>query len=199
MLSGTLGSFFCRADIIDPGSVDTLLASTDSVGVGNSPTTEQNWVNEYLIGEQLSEACYYLKYEGDGSTEENAVVQGWTQVGSTDTWHSEFTGLDQTPDYFLIKTGQIGNERHPENGSYPYLPERYFLFENTGNLSMAFIDLSDMLGVDDAFPYNELNYFGKFSHIALFKDCPPVPEPTSLSLMLIGMFGLSRFRKNRRG
>jgi len=169
---------------------------------GSSPAAEEEWANGILSDLGLADTCYLLKYEadGDGNPEESeyvseVIVREWVYDGG-DVWKTQFydgnLGIPTaTPDYFLIKTGELADATH-------------FLFENVDDKSWAVIDLSDMGLVladvtDNALVAGDTRLFDRFSHITLFADCSPVPEPSSLALMLIGMFGLSRFRKKRSG
>jgi len=127
----------------------------------NSETTETNFVNSSLGGlYQLTYKDEDLKYE-------------WLKVSMGVYAHK----LETTPEYFLIKTGNI------KTGYTD------FLFKNVENSDWAMIDLGTM-----GFKNSDLCNIEKVSHISEF-NTTAVPEPSSMLLFgsgLIGICGLMR-------
>lgn len=150
--------------LADVGAVDEIIAQTE---LGNSgDEAELNWVNTVLNG------GYDLIFK------ENTVGTDWTDI--TDMESVFALALDDSPAYFLIKTGgNTGNSN------------QYFLFENADSIDWAVINLEEM-----GFTYRNIENIGKVSHIDGFNQ--PVPEPATMFLLGSGLIGLVSFRKRNR-
>lgn len=134
---------------------------------------EVQWVKS-ILGDD-----YCLDYKIE---DENVVQGNWEAiVGNTDYYAFDISSYGASPDYFVIKTGNIGSP----GGDY-------ILFQNNDEKSWLVLDVSPILGSATGTYPN----FGKFSHISAYRVCP-VPEPSSYALMLIGLLGLAVYRRNR--
>jgi hypothetical protein len=90
----------------------------------------------------------------------------------------------KSPDYFMIKTGNIGT---PDT--------RNFLFDNLLGLDndpeWAVVAFGDILGEFDEVTSMDIT---KFSHIG---EVNPVPEPSTILLLGTGLVGLVCYRRKR--
>lgn len=150
--------------LADVGAVDVIIAQTELANSGDA--TELNWVNTVLNG------GYDLIFK------ENTVGTDWTDITDMDAVFA--LALDDSPAYFLIKTGaNTGNSNH------------YYLFENKDSIDWAVINLNDM-----GFTARNIENIGKVSHIDGFNQ--PVPEPATMFLLGSGLIGLVSFRKRNK-
>lgn len=160
-------SLTINSGAIDVGSADTLLFQAD---LNNSSEAEElSWVKS-VLGVEVT-----FDYKVDSFN--------WLKTDNT-TGEIYATALQNSPEYFLIKMGNIKIE--PINYSH-------FLFENLADLSYAVIDLADF-GAD----INNINIF-KVSHVTALTEINPVPEPATVFLFGIGLLGIAGLgRKTRK-
>lgn len=129
---------------------------------------EESWV-ESVLGFDVT---FSGKIENGFSWEQVTGVTGETDI------YAQY--LSQPTDYFLVKTGTL-------NGT----SNTHFLFRNIAEMVYAVIDLSDM-----GFALQDLN-ITKVSHISFLDDPANVPEPSTVALLGLGMFGLALARRRK--
>jgi len=170
---------------LDVGDIDTFLghidkttsAWTDNYGSGNSTTSEEAWVNDFLLSTGIT-TTYIIKDEGPD------IDGDGVPYVSTDSTGVYAFAFDPAPggDYFIVK-----------NSTY------IALFENLASLDYGVFDISDLpTGMN--IPSSSFT----ISHVGSLNDTTPpiigggggaIPEPTSIFLIgtgLLGAFGASR-------
>lgn len=170
MLAAATSASALSVGTTDVGGLDTLVASTKLTGT--SPEAESIWVNS-ILGSGYVITYVKTEFSGDRST-------WWKQTDVTGTYAM---ATPDNPEYFMIKTGNL-------NGSADY---RNFLFDNKDSMAWAVVDLDESFGILD------VANIGKFSHIGEINEGgnTPVPEPGTMMLLGVGMFGLAIFGKRR--
>ena len=165
-LSGIAGALTIENGNIDVGSLDYFIGKTN---LGNSgEASELDWVNSILN----TDTSFSYKIE-QGSFD-------WKNTDISGLWANS---LNDSPDYFLIKTGGNINT--------------HYLFENLYSKSYAVIDLS----IFDAPGNSGSLTISGISHITAFGGSPTdgnqVPEPATMLLFGLGLLGLAGVSRKR--
>jgi len=169
-MSGTSQALTIDASIV--GSVDPWVASAT---LGNSgDQTEINWVNTALNAISPGSGTYTIADLTKTDTPVPSLV--WYQVTGSGSvaYEYAFQFLSDAPDYFYIKTGNLGNGT-----------DDHFLFQNIANLAYGVVVLTNTFSPDDTIQ------LGKFSHIGEVGGGSPVPEPATMLLFGTGLVGLA--------
>lgn len=146
-------------------SIDTLMSSA---ALGNSgEATEASWVSSIL--------GFSVGFEGKTECEDDC---GWQNVTGTSATDLYAFGLDDSPSYFLVKTGTGSSTGNT-----------HFLFQNIGALDYAVFSLSQL-------GFGGRVTISKVSHVSEFGSTP-VPEPATLGLLGLGVLGLGLGRKRK--
>ena len=150
------------------GGVDTFMASI-YISPPN-PTNEVAWVNT-ILGTSFTATDLVKTDMGSGGLPWGPVDENSRIVAFN---------LQDTPSYFYIKTGNL-----------QVTGDNEFLFQNVAELDWAVVNLDDFGG-------NIIKEFGQFSHVGeLGGTTPPVPEPGTMMLLGVGLFGLAVYGKRR--
>jgi hypothetical protein len=153
--------------IYDVGSVDRLMASDYITPSSNAAEIEFIEDNSDFV------VPYY--------STSDTVEGDWTNVEGT-LWAYDFGTF--VTDLFVIKTGNLKDTT-----------DNTFLYVNVDNLQYAVVDFADfgtntLLAKSGDFKTN-MNA-GKISHIGV-----PVPEPSTILLLGIGLLGLGWYGRKR--
>ena len=150
--------------ITTTGGADTLVAWDN---IGSSDASEKAFIASYMGVDPTT--IDFLKFD-------NLTGSEWQEVtgdaATQDLWAFNFGGL--TPSLFLIKVGSgVGLANDGSTSTFSH-----YLFENVDSLSYAVIDLL-------LFEKSTGNVtVSMVSHVS-------VPEPTTLSLLGLGLLGLA--------
>jgi hypothetical protein len=165
LLVGTAGLVQATSMTLEEagGYVDTLKYSGNLGNAGEA--AELGWVTSVLGG------TYTFEFKDDSLDDE------WFDISNLPAGRYAHA-LTSAPDYFLIKTGNIGGTAN-----------KHFLYQNLASVDWAVIDLV-ALGIGST-------NIDKISHITGF-DGTPVPEPTTMLLFGTGLAGLAGMVRRRK-
>ena len=150
------------------GTVGSIDTLLTSAALGNSgEETETSWVSSVL--------GFSVTFEDKTDCDDGCGWQSVTGTPATDLYAFDLTG---SPSYFLIKTG---------NGSST--GNTHFLFQNIGSLDYAVFSLSQL-------GFGSRITISKVSHVTEFGSTP-VPEPSTVALLGLGVLGLALGRKRK--
>jgi hypothetical protein len=158
--------------VLEVGSVDSLVAWTTIGSSGDG--AEAAFIAKYLGLDADDIAFEKAKGSGD---------DGWEQVdGTTKLFSFDFTSAGiYEPSYYLVKTGS--------GVQYQGASYTHFLFQNLGSLEYAVIDLGLFTASRGKIEID------KVSHVSTAGGRTKVPEPGSLSLMLLGLASVAFGRR----
>jgi hypothetical protein len=170
MLSAATSASALTYGSIEVGERDILLGSTALSSSGDS--TELAWVQSFF------------NYTITLDTKYDTSDSNWHLTNESGTYAM---ALDTNPEFFMIKTGNLGKQKG--------LTNTHFLFDNRASIEWAVLNLSESFGTGYT-----INNVGKFSHVNEFGSGgtpPPVPEPGTVMLLGFGMLGLVVYGKRR--
>jgi hypothetical protein len=161
----------------DDVAVEDLLVT--GVDVGNSTSAESSYLLTYLASVGYDTSLFaYNKIDIGGEDSFSPVTGG--PLG-TNLWAIDFLSYGVVdPLYFLIKVG---------NGEFDH-----YLYQNIDSMQFGVVDLGDIE------PRKGTITIESISHTSSVGTAQSVPEPGTLSLLLVGVAGgLVAARRRQRG
>lgn len=150
-----------RVGSVDVGVKDVLKHQTRLSNSGDD--AELNWVRSVLDNQYITLDAKYDTFQAD-----------WQKTDVSGVYALSF---QQTPDYFLIKTGGTAST--------------HFLFQNLDSFSWAVIALSDV-------NITSIKGVSRISHVDEFSGTnSPVPEPGTMTLLCCGILFFGAYCKRR--
>lgn len=159
---GSAWALTINGGTIDVGGVDTKIGETTLL---SGAAAELSWVQS-ILG---SDITFITKHE--------VVAGDWAQTSQSGVWAY---ALADTPDYFLVKTGNNGTNNFCD-----------YLFANNDADTWAVLNLADVYVAS-------VTNIGKVSHLSDFNGSDtPVPEPATILLLGGGLLGVAVYRRKR--
>ena len=150
------------------GDIDTLVEQTTLRNSGSG--TERGWIEDVLG----------ISMQGYEQTKLSA--NDWLRVEDGPAGTFAFQ-LDSPLDFYMVK---IGNNSGASS--------THFLFQNTGELNWAVVNLGLM-----GFDARNIENIGKFSHLGAGPaTATSVPEPATLGLLGLGLVGVAVGARRRK-
>jgi hypothetical protein len=155
----------------DVGGYDNLL---ESAFVDNGNGDELDWIQDYFNDDTLT------------ITESEIVSGSWDVL--EDQPYGFFAELVAPYEYYFIKIG---------TGNFPTgsLNGDHFLYQNVGDLDYAVVNGMQWFNSLDGVTLANIN-FGRISHTEGV-GAAPVPEPSTIVLMGLGLVGLAGLGKKK--
>lgn len=208
-----------RAGVIDTISSWDGVSFNTSFGVPNTATYGQTFTADAALGSQLDSFSFYLHNDNGNSspTPFAAYVAAWdgTKVSGPILYKSDvrqLPGDPGAPDYteFTFNTGGVQVTAGSQYVVFLSVSEYY-----TGNIQARMARSGEVYSGGNFVYYNNANNFGNLtsnewdylgggrgdaSFLMTFSDGAPsaVPEPASMSLLVLGAVGMIGYRVRRR-